>query len=1053
MRWPPTRSSAAPKAHAARPVDRFRRRRPAPPFKQPAARPMTAPMPSSRTRWLALVLLGLALLLPFATPAADWSRWDSPAFEHLTVRAGLPHATTTAFAQDRDGLMWIGTFGGLVRYDGYRVQVFRQSGGGGLPDNYIRALQAAPDGSLIVGTSAGGLARFDPRDNRFSTYDASPEHGTGPHILTLAPDGTGGFWIGGQNGLSHLRADLRTIERPPVDAGLPADVAVFAVRQDRRGDLWVGSGDGLYLRRTGSARFVRFRSDDAAAGPVLDEDVWALREDAAGNLWVGSGTRGVAVIDHQGHARVPPGLGGDSPAIQHRTIRDLLAAPGGRLWIATDGVGVAVYDPARGTLETLRHDNARGASLGGNIVRALFVDRSSGLWAATEIDASRCDTRPTIVHTLDGLAVFGRQDATLDENVRSVHADRSGTIWLGFNRGRIARVDPASGRIRLLTLGGAQQDQDVRAIDTLADGRIVAGARGLVTIDPVSLAVRPWSLDGLDTRPILALRAWHDELLVGTYDGLYRVDSGGHVTHYQHRPDDPRSLVDDQVRNIAVLSDGSVWISTSGGVSILRPGADAFENLVHEGGDPHSLPQNYAGSVVELGGRIWVGTYGGLASTPAAAPGPRGYRFTVLRGSDGLGSDNVASVLADRLGRLWIATANGLAVYEPASGRIRSLGERDGLSARFYNHRTAALGPAGELLFGGLSGLTVIEPSPQARPRQADAPLPVTAAVADGTPLPYASLPTVRRALPLHNVHALRLDFALLDYTATDDVRYRYRLEGFDSQWTELEPGVPPSAAFTNLPGGSYRLWLQADIPGLHAHTVRNVIPLQVQGRWFERGWMRIALVLLGIALVYLVVRLRTRYLLARADRLAQLVQERTRDLQEANERLNRLASVDELTGLLNRRELMRQLDLAHETAQRTGAPLSILMLDLDAFKTLNDTHGHQAGDAALRSAAQRVAALCRKDDRLGRYGGEELMVLMQGTDLATAARHAEAIRSAIEAMEVDHGEHRLRLTASIGAAQLKPGERTHELIARADARLYRAKRDGRNRVAASSDG
>ena len=397
------------------------------------------------------MLLALLLLLPSALPAAtapppsDWSRWDSPTFAHLTVRAGLPHATTTAFAQDRDGLMWIGTFGGLVRYDGYRVQVFRQSGNGGLPDNYIRALQAAADGSLIVGTSAGGLARFDPRDNRFSTYDASPVHGTGPHILTLAPDGDGGFWIGGQNGLSHLRADLRTIERPPVDAGLPQDTAVFAVLADRRGNLWIGSAQGLYLRRAGAARFARFESDDRAAAAVLAEDIWALRDDAVGRLWVGSGTRGVAVIDRQGRARVPPGLDGDAPAVQHRTIRDILPAPDGRLWIATDGVGIAVYDPASGNLETLRHDNARPASLGGNIVRALFLDRSSGLWAATEIDASRCDTRPTIVHTLDGLALSGGHDAGFDANVRSVYADRDGAVWLGFNRGQLARVERAAG--------------------------------------------------------------------------------------------------------------------------------------------------------------------------------------------------------------------------------------------------------------------------------------------------------------------------------------------------------------------------------------------------------------------------------------------------------------------------------------------------------------------------------------------------------------------------------------------------------------------------------
>ncbi|MCX7514020.1 diguanylate cyclase [Frateuria sp. STR12] len=1024
------------------------------------ARRPTKPQPHHRSRSiLATALLMLVLLAPCALraatappPPSGWARWDSPAFQHLTVRDGLPHATTTAFAQDSKGLMWIGTFGGLVRYDGYRVQVFRQTGdNSGPPDNYIRVLQTAADGSLIVGTSSGGLARFDPHGNRFDVYDASPAHGTGPRILALAPDVAGGFWIGNQNGLSHLRADLHTIERSPPDAGLPPPgVPVFSVRQDHRGNLWVGSGQGLYLRRAGAARFVRFDTGDTPARRVLAADIWALREDPAGNLWVGSGTRGVAVIGPRGQAHVPAGLDGDAPAIQHRTIRDILATADGRMWIATDGVGIAVYDPASGALNTLRHDNARPGSPGGNIVRALFLDRSDGLWAATEIDASRCDTRPTIVHTLDGLALSGQSEAGFDENVRSVHTGHDGVVWLGFNRGRIAAVDPRSGRIRRLTLGGAQQDQDVRAIATLADGRIVAGARGLVTIDPVSLAVRPWPIADLDTRPILALARWRDALLVGTYNGLYRIDRDGQVTHDLHAPGDPRSLVDNQVRNIAPLPDGSVWIATSGGISILRPGAHGFDNLVHIDGDPESLPQNYTGSIVTAHGRIWIGTYGGLASTPAAPPGPRGYRFEVLRGSDGLGSDNVASVLADRQGRLWIATASGLAVYEPGRGRIRSLGERDGLAARFYNHRTATLGPSGELLFGGLGGLTAIDPAPQARPRQPDAPLAVTEARRDGIPLPYAALPTAQRPLRLDGVHALRLDFALLDYTASADVRYRYRLDGFDAQWTGLDAGVPPAAAFTNLPGGSYRLWLQAAIPGLHARTVQSVIPIEVRGRWYERGWVRLALALCGVALVYLLVRLRTRYLLARANRLARLVQERTRELQEANERLNRLAGIDELTGLLNRRELMHQVELARERALSDGTPLSILMLDLDAFKALNDTHGHQAGDAALQAAAARVAALCTGADRLGRYGGEELMAVLPATDLAAALPRAEAMRLAIETAALEWAGAPLPLTTSIGVAQLEAGERTHELVARADAALYRAKRSGRNRVAAA---
>jgi len=209
---------------------------------------------------------------------------------------------------------------------------------------------------------------------------------------------------------------------------------------------------------------------------------------------------------------------------------------------------------------------------------------------------------------------------------------------------------------------------------------------------------------------------------------------------------------------------------------------------------------------------------------------------------------------------------------------------------------------------------------------------------------------------------------------------------------------------------------------------VQNVIPLEVRGRWYERGWVRTALVLLGAALVYLLVRLRTRYLLARADRLAQLVRERTHELQAANERLNRLASVDELTGLLNRRELMRQLELAHETAQRTGAPLSILMLDLDAFKALNDTHGHQAGDAVLVQLAARLAAAAPEGAVVCRYGGEEFAVLAPGMGLDEARALGEHLRAAIAATPIaldglPDAPPSLDVTVSVGVGILSPDQ------------------------------
>ncbi len=162
-------------------------------------------------------------------------------------------------------------------------------------------------------------------------------------------------------------------------------------------------------------------------------------------------------------------------------------------------------------------------------------------------------------------------------------------------------------------------------------------------------------------------------------------------------------------------------------------------------------------------------------------------------------------------------------------------------------------------------------------------------------------------------------------------------------------------------------------------------------------------------------------------------------------------ASHDELTGLLSRRLLMELALRRFEEARRADVPTSLLLLDLDFFKQVNDQHGHQCGDAVLRETGRRIQETIRLGDLAGRYGGEEFMVLLPRCDQATAAEAAERLRAALaEPMQFD--ELTLNMTASIGVATL--GTETLDLtdwIARADRALYRAKDGGRNRVEIAS--
>jgi diguanylate cyclase (GGDEF)-like protein len=161
------------------------------------------------------------------------------------------------------------------------------------------------------------------------------------------------------------------------------------------------------------------------------------------------------------------------------------------------------------------------------------------------------------------------------------------------------------------------------------------------------------------------------------------------------------------------------------------------------------------------------------------------------------------------------------------------------------------------------------------------------------------------------------------------------------------------------------------------------------------------------------------------------------------------LARTDALTGLPNRRAFDEALDREVARAHRAGAPLALLALDLDRFKQVNDVHGHAAGDAALVAAAARARAALREGDLLARVGGEELAALLPGAGLDAAREAGERIRAAISAAPVEAAGASFRVTVSVGAAVLAPGERGPALHARADERLYAAKRGGRDRVEA----
>jgi diguanylate cyclase (GGDEF)-like protein len=270
--------------------------------------------------------------------------------------------------------------------------------------------------------------------------------------------------------------------------------------------------------------------------------------------------------------------------------------------------------------------------------------------------------------------------------------------------------------------------------------------------------------------------------------------------------------------------------------------------------------------------------------------------------------------------------------------------------------------------------------------------------------------------------------------------------------WTETDQR---ELQFAGLAPGPYRLEVQAKENDGDWSGSTAEFPFQILTPWYASWWFISVCVLIPLSATSVILRLRFLGAQKREQELVKLVAEKTADLSLANEELKKLSYTDPLTGLANRRVFDQTLERECSRVRRTNSPLSLLMIDVDHFKALNDSEGHQKGDEYLISLATELKRSCkRRMDTPARYGGEEFAIILADTDAAHATEFAEMIRLALAALSLPHAASPTApfLTVSVGvAAASASGCFTPEaLVAAADRALYAAKNTGRNRVCAA---
>ncbi|WP_041785553.1 ligand-binding sensor domain-containing diguanylate cyclase [Rhodospirillum centenum] len=994
---------------------------------------------------LALILAALALAPP-ARANDHWQVLATPAFDSIGQRDGLPHPIVTAVVQDAQGFMWVGTQGGLSRFDGYRLRTYlaTPSDPAGLPHAYILALHVDHAGRLWVGTAGAGAAWYDETRDRF--IPLSPDRGMLPHPLVqdFADDGRGGLWIATRGGLAHRTADGTLVT---VSQGVP-DPRISSLLRDDRGAVWIGTQGGL-------AR-VAPDGDGPRPFPGLPEGMAArvLGKDAADRIHVAVTTSDNDQLWRGGVDGFTPvkGADGQNLGFPRGSLVRMVDTGTGSLWIATLRDGIIELEAKTGRTHPIRHDRADDLSLADDVLFALFRDRGGMIWVGTRNGLSRVDAAAASVTSIRYSPL--RREGLSGADIMAVDALSDGRVAVGYLAGGIDILDPRDGVVERLPPGGLLPDGAVLAVRLHAGRYYVGMQHGLAIIDPVARTVSRPTMPDPD-RVVHSLLFREGRLLLGGRAGLFVLGASGKtVERFRCVAADGTDAAAGLANAMSLLNgpDGRLWAGTPDGLHAVDTGTCTGQVLRHDPADPASLPEGLL-SVVRFDsqGRPWVGTMGsGLA---VGEPGG-GTRFRTLTTADGLPNNNIGEILEDRTGAFWISTADGIGRVAPDL-TVTAFRAAEGVSLPAYWARSGAATPAGDMLFGAGGGLTVIEPA-ELGPHRPHPPVRLTGLRAGGVEQPVGLYNGTRMAPPLvlpGQQRSLSVDFAALGYVAADLMRYRVRLDGFDSDWTDRGP-ADRSVAYTNLPPGDYVLRIQAVAPGEDWGADDFTLDVRVEAGWYQTNAFRALMVMLAALLVVAIVQGRTSVLRRRQAQLQKEVAERTRELELANRRLEQLANTDPLTGILNHRAFWAALEAEWDRACRYGRVFSVLQIDMDHFKRVNDTYGHAAGDAVLQTLTDRVGRLLRSVDRFGRLGGEEFAVLLPDTGYEGAVQVAERILDAIRTEPVLFEGTAIPISASIGGSSLRPDDaNVNVILHRADAALYAAKGRGRSQAAFAEDG
>jgi diguanylate cyclase (GGDEF)-like protein len=1043
-------------------------------------------------RLIFLLLLNLGFLnssLTFANiqfSAETTSSLSSFRAMPLYLEEGSDVSYARHVSQDKHGFLWISAGNGVLRYDGYKVKRYVLNGLSKTESQFLSFLHNSKDGQLWVGNR--GLFRFDDRKQSLELIAGTEMLS----IRAIADYGKDYLWLGTEeNGLKRFNKNTLQLDHKfslPDNASFSSAINSLAF-DDEEQALWLTSHQGIFKYSVVAEKFTFIPTPlDALMSTYIQRDT-AL-DPLKHRLWVGT-RDGLLSIDTHTHevTLYEPNDNPNSLPIQDITVTYVDSA--GNVWVGLEKEGLCVH--------RYQHDD--------------FICIESSF-----------NTKNKIPFT----------------TVEDIFEDNSGNLWLSMNNSGVIRITPDLEKFKIMSDQFAQNGQDYfpHSYDAIVlenkDIWFATDGGGINIFNHESGQFRnikhdPSNPNSLPSNSVISLTKDEKGFIWASMwaGGISRIDPQTlSFTHYRHDPLalESETLGGNNVFSVESDQKGGLWLSIFGrGIQYFRPEEGSFKNFYHDSSDPTSLRSTDVAHLELYNDMLWIAGESGLEVLDikteqfsylfdgvdsgfshvwlnsldeiyiATRRGLIQYNHNtaehrIFTTKDGMVSNEVFYVYQDKNNKLWIGTNNGVSIYDNVTQIFNNYHEEDGLNGNRMSVHGEAFNVEDEIYLTGNLGVTIANPDDL--PQRSNTPPVYIESVTY-----FSSGQNEQNLLATHvnnnepfilpyQSNNLRFDFSLLNFIFPEGNQFKYRLNGWQSDFTETNSSSR-FAVYTNLPPGKYMFEVWGAVREGAWGKQPDTFTFFILKPWYQTWWAIILFISCGLLFIYTIMRWRLSIIAGREKQLAKKVEEKTeqlndyaKDLKEASDSLSLLnteledrveqrtqelkieiserklaesklfhmAFHDELTGLPNRQWTISHIEkLVKATQTNPMLQFGLMFLDGDKFKQINDTHGHNIGDQLLIASAERLSNLLSEGQYATRLGGDEFTVIIDSvSDVNALEVLAKRIIDAFQ-QPFFLQKNTIHFNASVGILKCDCSYQSVPNVLRdADIAMYRAKESGR---------